>query len=220
MAPRHKTHTSRRQRPSPKHLDDTGRSWQQIVEQEGVDAFDKLAAECNAKYNKQMAKTLGSTRAGTWFLPKFLDDTGRSWGQIVREEGAAVFDTLAAEWNAKNGTKGGASGAAATAAKRDALAEDLGVDAVPRGMKHQLIQALAKELDRDEFADAVPESNAALAAEGSRAAAEAQRVRNAAQEVLAARNGRHTTFYWGKETTETDNSLRRAQDLAVLLPSR
>ena len=47
-----------------------------------------------------------------------------------------------------------------------ALAQELGVDAVPLGMKHQLIQALAQELDRDEFADAVAENNAALAAEG------------------------------------------------------
>ena len=53
--------------------------------------------------HKRRAKKLGSKRVSTSFLPKHLDDTGRSWGQIVEQEGAASFDKLAAAWNAKNG---------------------------------------------------------------------------------------------------------------------
>ena len=39
-------------------------------------------------------------------------------------------------------------------------------------MKHQLIRALAQDLDRDEFADDVAEINAAFGAKGGAAAAD------------------------------------------------
>ena len=112
----------------PKLLDDTGRSWEQIVQQEGVAVFDRLATEWSAKNgakggakggtkggtkaqetHKQTAQTIGSTRVSTIFLPKFLDDTGRSWGQIVQQEGAVGFDKLVDEWNSKRNSKAGAA---------------------------------------------------------------------------------------------------------------
>ena len=99
--------------------------------------------------------------------------------QQIRELAQELDPEEFADAVAENNSAFGAIGGAAAADKRDELAQDLGVDAVPLGMKHQLIQALAQELDRDEFADAVAENNAALAAEGGRANAETQRVRSA-----------------------------------------
>ena len=63
---------------------------------------DKRSGTKAQETRKKTAKDLDSKRVSTRFLPQFLDDTGRSWGQIVEQEGAAGFDRLAAKCNAAN----------------------------------------------------------------------------------------------------------------------